>query len=296
VRDSLAGPVLLTDDEVERRLSPEVAIRAVRRALVEAEDDQPPRVRTDVGDRRVVLSAAAANGWVGLRLRLGGVQSDDVGMAWDETGALAAIVVGRELGVRRSGAVGALAVDALARPDAAALAVIGSGRQAWGQLSGIAAVRNLADVRVASPTAEHAARFADRARAELALDATASPDARTAVEGADVIVLATNSARPVIEAGWVGSGTHVSTIGRKSRTSHETPPELIDRAAVFVVDHPSQVRALDEQFFSTMEPVPLAAVLDGSEPGRRTFDDITVFCSAGLPAGDLALLRALAGA
>jgi ornithine cyclodeaminase/alanine dehydrogenase-like protein (mu-crystallin family) len=55
------------------------------------------------------------------------------------------------------------------------------------------------------------------------------------------------------------------------------------------------VRALDEPFFSTRQPVPLAAVLDGSETGRRTFDDITVFCSAGLPAGDLALLQAVAG-
>jgi ornithine cyclodeaminase len=191
--------VLLTDIEVRRRLSPEVAVRAVRRALVQAEGDQPPRVRTDVGDRHVVLSGAAVSGWLGLRLRLGGVRGDDVGMAWDESGRLATIVVGRELGVRRSGAVGALAVDALARPDARALAMIGSGRQAWGQLWGIAAVRDIAHVRVASPTAEHAARFADRARAGSGLDATSSPDARTAVEGADVIVLATNSARPVID-------------------------------------------------------------------------------------------------
>jgi len=222
------------------------------------------------------------------------VEDDDVGIAWGEDGRLVTVVVGRELGVRRCGAVGAVAVDALARRDARVLAVIGSGRQAWGQLWGIATVRNLAEVRVASPTAEHAARFADRARAELALDAGASPNARMAVEGADVVVLATDSPRPVIDAGWVEPGAHVTTIGPKSRTRHEAPYELVDRAAVFAVDHPGQVGALVEPFFSTREPVPLASVLDGSEASRRTDEDITVFCSAGLPAGDLALLRAAA--
>jgi alanine dehydrogenase len=287
-------PVVLTDEDVRRRLAPEVAIRAVRQALVDAEGIQPPRVRTDVGDRHVVLSAAAAAGWLGLRLRPGGVEDDDVGMAWGEDGRLATVVVGRELGVRRSGAVGAVAVDALARPNARVLAMIGSGRQAWGQLWGIAAVRDLAEVRVVSPTPEHAARFAGRARAELEVDVHVSVDVRTAVQGADVLILATSSSRPVIEAKWVDPGTHVSTIGPKSRTRHEAPPELVENAAVFAIDHPGQVGAVGEPFFSKREPVPLAAVLDGSETGRRTNDDITVFCSAGLPAGDLALLRALA--
>lgn len=292
---SPAGPVVLTDEEVRRRLSADVAIHAVRNVLAGAEATQPPRVRAMVGDRHVVLSVAAASGWLGVRLRPGGVE-DDAAMAWGEDGRLAVVAVGRELGLRRSGAVGAVAVDALARPDVRVLAVIGSGRQAWGQLWGIAAIRGLAEVRVASPTAEHAARFAHRARRKLALDASVSSDARTAVEGADVIVLATSSPRPVIEAAWVEPGVHVSTIGPKSRTRHEAPPELVDRAAVFAVDDPGQIAALGEPFFSTTEPVPLGALLEGSAPGRRSLDDITLFCSAGLPAGDLALLRAAAAA
>lgn len=291
-----AGPVVLKDEDVRGRLSAEVAIGVIRKAFAGAQIGaaEPSRVRTEVGDQHVVLSVAATAGWLGVRLRLGGVDHDDVGLAWDEEGRLVTVVVGRELGVRRSGAVGAVAVDALARRDARVLAVIGSGRQAWGQVSGIGAVRDLAEVRVASRAAEHAATFAERAREELALDAGVSPDARTAVEGADLVVLATSSSRPVIEAGWVEPGAHVSTIGPKSRSRHEAPPELADRAAAFAVDHLGQIGALGEPFFSTREPAMLASLLQNETAWRRR-DDITLFCSAGFPAGDLALLRAVAG-
>ena len=89
-------------------------------------------------------------------------------------------------------------------------------------------------------------------------------------------------------------GAYVSTIGPKSRTRHEAPPELVDRASVFAIDHPDQVGALDEPFFSNRSPVSLAAVLDRSAEARRTDDDITAVLLRGFPAGDPALLRAIA--
>lgn len=286
-------PFLLTDTDIRRRLPPDLAIDTVRADLLAGYGSQSPGQVVDAGGRRVVVTGAIDGAdRLGVRLRPAGVD-DDVAMAWGPDGHLLVAVVGREFGVRRTGAVGAVAVDALARRDARVLAVIGSGRQAWGQLWGISAVRDLDELRVASPTAGHATLFADRARAELGLHAVASPDARTAVEGADVVVLATSSSRPVIEAEWVEPGAHVSTIGPKSIDRHETPPDLVERAAVFTVDHQAQVGALGERFFSTRQPVPLAAVLDGTETTRSMRDDLTMFCSVGLPAADLALLRAV---
>ena len=287
-------PIVLADADVRQRLTRGQAVDAVRADLLAVGGAQSSRQVVDAGDRRVVVTGAIDGGqWLGVRVRPGGVE-DDVAIAWGPDGHLAVVVVGREFGVRRTGAVGAVAADALARQDARVVGVIGSGRQAWGQLWGVAGVRALGEVRVFSPTPPHVARFVDEARRELELDSRPATSARAAVEGADVVIIATNSDRPVLEADWIGPGAHVTTVGPKSAHRHETPTALVDTAEVFAVDNPEQITALGARFFSARSPVPLAAILDRSEPGRRTDQEVTLFCSAGSPAADLTLLRLLA--
>ena len=290
------GPIVLTDVDVRSGLRRELAIDAVRAGLAAPGGVQSPRQRAEAGDRRVVMAGAVDDeNWLGIRARPAGVE-DDIALVWDPSGRLVLVVIGKELGVRRTAAVGAVATDALARPDARVAGVIGSGRQAWGQLWGVAGVRSLDEVRVFSPSSEHVRAFVDEARRELEVDARPARSARSAAEGADIVILATNAGLPVVEAGWIGPGAHVTTIGPKSKRRHETPPELADAAEVFVVDQPEQVDALGEPFFSTRIPVSLASILDGSQRGRRGEEELTLFCSAGSPASDLVLLRLLASA
>jgi alanine dehydrogenase len=71
-------------------------------------------------------------------------------------------------------------------------------------------VRGLADARVFSPTPENREGFARRAEAELGMSATACDTAQEAVADTDLVILATRSERPVIEAGWIRRGTHVN--------------------------------------------------------------------------------------
>jgi len=196
---------LLSDDDVRARLTPELALEGARRALVEAHRGglhAPPRVRADLGERSLVFTIGGlADGGVGFRVYQTGIEeSDQAVLVWDPGGGLAGCIVGVELGAAHTGALGAAAVDALALPDAYVVGVVGSGRQAWTQLWAATAARRIAEVRVFSPTASHRDRFAERARAELGLHAAAVPDARSAVEGAGIVILATRSETPVIEA------------------------------------------------------------------------------------------------
>ncbi|MFJ9447337.1 hypothetical protein ACIRRH_36620 [Kitasatospora sp. NPDC101235] len=48
-----------------------------------------------------------------------------------EDGRLRAVVHGSELGPRRTGAIGAVAVDAAANPGPVRLGLVGAGTQAW---------------------------------------------------------------------------------------------------------------------------------------------------------------------
>ncbi len=169
---------VLNDDDV-RAAPASMVVAAAREALLQAargELDAPPRVRTELGSLDYVFTAGAlADGSSGFRAyRAGQPAGDQLVAVWDADGALTGLVVGEELGARRTGALGAVAGDALARPDAHTVGLVGTGRQAWAQLWALAAVRDLRQVRVYSPSEQHREDFAARARSELGFVASAT--------------------------------------------------------------------------------------------------------------------------
>src|SRR5713101_3206397 len=95
-----------------------------------------------------------------------------------ETGAPIAVMDGRLITEMRTAAVSAAATKLLASPDARILAILGSGVQARSHIEALRLVRNFEEIRVWSPTREHAERFAKK------IGATAM-SAEEVVRGAD---------------------------------------------------------------------------------------------------------------
>jgi alanine dehydrogenase len=288
---------LLFDDDVRARLEASDAVRAAHQAVVDAYRGllaAPPRWHASFGENALVFTVGGyADGPIGFRVYgLWPGPSDQAVLVWGGDGRLSGCVVGSELGARRTGALGGAAVDALARANAQSIGIVGSGAQAWTQLWAIAAVRDLTRVRVFSPTREHRERFARRVEAELDLEGAACATAQEAVADADIVVLATASRRPVIEAGWIQPGTHVNTVGPKLATAHEAPVELAERADALVSDSPEQAAAYGAEFFTTRALTHLGAVAAGDHPGRTREGDITLYCSTGL-AGSEAVMAEL---
>ena len=219
-----------------------------------------------------------------------GPPADQLTAVWAPDGGLRGVVTGDELGARRTGALGAVAADLLAREDATSLGIVGAGAQAWTQLWALRAVRALNDVRVFSRTPDGREAFARRARHELDVEARAVDSAREAVTDAAIVVLATNSRSPVIDPNDIAPGTHVTSLGPKSASGHETPTELVSAAAIVTCDSPAQAASYPEPFFTgDAELVELASVLTGRSPGRRARDEITLHCSVGLAGTEVAL-------
>ena len=77
-----------------------------------------------------------------------------------ETGAPLAVMDGRLITEMRTAAVSAAATKLLASPDAKILALLGSGVQARSHVEALRLVRSFEEIRVWSPTREHAERFA----------------------------------------------------------------------------------------------------------------------------------------
>src|SRR5690606_19470052 len=218
----------------------------------------------------------------------------------DATGRLRGLVAGSELGRRRTGALGGVAIDLLAPTAATSLGLVGTGAQAWTQLWAASAVRRFTSVRVFSRNPDRRREFAARATRELGVEAVAAGSARETVEGADVVILATDSAEPVVAAEWLAGTAHVSTVGPRQQGRAEFDESLLDAATVLATDSPAQLRAYDPPALAGRDRhadrvVSLGAIAAGDTPGRRADGDRTVYLSVGLAGTEVALAAALLG-
>src|SRR5258708_4868789 len=137
------------------------------------------------------------------------------------------------LGQIRTGAASGYATDILAAPEAATLAVIGSGFQAQSQIEAIRCVRDLTDIRVWSRTPEKREAFARKNGAR------AVETAEEAVRGADIVVTATYAKDPVIHEEWIAHGqhgVHINAMGSNREQRRELPSRLVARADLIAVD------------------------------------------------------------
>ena len=296
---------VLTDAEVAAELTPQRAVGWARQALRDHADGRlvaPPRAAVAVPGGRLTFTAGGVGGdFYGYRSYLApGSGGDEQVVVVHEasSGAVRWIAVGCELGPRRTGAIGAVAVDALARADASVLAIVGTGRQAWAQLEAIATVRPLADVRCHSRTAASREAFAGRTRSELGMPCRATATAREAVEGADLVVLATSSPVAVIDPAWLAPGCFVSTLGPKQQGRAEFGPELVDAVEVAVTDSRDQLAGYDPTHVlagTAQEEriVGLGDVLTGRADGRTSADQRALFISVGLAGTEAYLLARL---
>ncbi len=297
--------MILSDDDIREHLDARSAVAWMREALLAAHAGRlhtPPRVSTSLGAGRLVFTTGALTGeWYGYRSydSFASVPGAQVVVVHDwVSGAVRGVALGNELGPRRVGAIGAVAVDALAVPTASTLGLVGTGTQAWTQLWAISTVRPLTSVAVFSRDTVRRNAFAARVSSELGLSVTPVGSAREAVEGRDLVVLATDSPVPVVDASWIKAGAFVTTLGPKQFGRAEFGPDLVARADVAVTDSLAQTSAYDPPFVLTGTVQhdrlrSLGAVLAGDAVGRTSADETVIFCSVGLAGTETYLLARL---
>jgi alanine dehydrogenase len=131
-----------------------------------------------------------------------------------ESRQLLGIVPYEGLSPFRVGASAGVAARYLAPEGARSVAMLGSSKQARRQLQAIVrTVPGIESARVYSPTPENRQRFAAECSSWLGIKVEAVDDARTAVEGADIVDSSTNTRTPAFEWDWVKPGALVMPIG-----------------------------------------------------------------------------------
>ena len=195
-----------------------------------------------------------------------------------QTGTPLAIMDGRLITEMRTAAVSAVATKLLAAPDARILGILGSGVQARSHLEALRLVRQFEEIRVWSPTREHAKQFAK----EIGGMAVSAEEA---VRDADVVVTVTNSKTPVLNGSWLKPGCHVNAIG----ACRPDWRELDDEAMANIVFVDSREAALKESGDLILSGAKIYAELGEALAGKvpSHAGEITIFKSLGMAVEDI---------
>lgn len=197
----------------------------------------------------------------------------------------------------RTAAAGAVAAKYLAREDASVAAIYGAGVQARLQLEALTLVRPIAEARIWARDAARAEAAADELGERLGIAVRAEPDPARAAAGADVIVTTTPSSEPLIHAGFVSAGQHVTAMGSDAEHKNELAPAIIRMADLYVADSARQARRLGELHHAIeagliaadAEVTELGQIIAGTKHGRRTPGDLTVADLTGTGVQDTAI-------
>jgi ornithine cyclodeaminase len=230
--------------------------------------------------------------------RLGLPVSGGMTMVHDATtGTLQTLIAdGGLLTELRTAAAGALAADLLARPDARAAAVIGTGGQARYQLQALLEVRRIEHVTAWGRRREAAERY-QRDMAAAGVPVSLAASVPQAVEGAEVVITATSSTEPLLEAGWLARGAHVTAVGSDMPHKQELDPQVLAAADKYVPDSAEAAATSGELHHAIKAGLldassvygELGALASGRLPGRTRDDELTVADLTGLGIQDAAV-------
>lgn len=320
----MSGVPVFTGRHLERAVSPERAVKAVRDAFIAHARDEwtmPPKVyitNYPTGDFRAMpalgggfamlkwINSFPGNPAQGLPTVSGLVLLSDA-----ETGQLRAVFDAASVTALRTGAAAVLAAETLGRSGARGVAVIGAG------VNGQAAARTfLARGRAVSLWDVDAARARQAANK---LGATVAASLAEAL-AADIVVTVTPGHDVLLGAGSLSAGQHVSLMGADGPGKAEAAGAELARCRLFCddweQDGPNGIvtmkargrfyadnweqashggefaHAVEAGILTRDDVTDFGKVLTGEAEGRQTNGDITLFDSTGLAIQDLAIVIA----
>jgi ornithine cyclodeaminase/alanine dehydrogenase-like protein (mu-crystallin family) len=289
-------------EAVERAVSPERALEAVREAFIayaRGEWTMPPKVYVPAypaGDFRAMPALGGGHSllkWVtsfpgnpgaGLPTVMGLVLLSDA-----SNGVLRAVLDAGAVTALRTGAAAVLAAETLGRGGAKSAAVIGAG------------VNGRAVARTFAARGRRVALWdVDESRAHAVADelgVETAPSQEQALD-ADLVVTVTPGREVLLGEGALRPGQHASLMGADGPGKQEIAAAELARVRVFCDDweqashNGDLVHGVEAGVLERQDVTELGSVLAGSAQGRLSADETTVFDSTGLAIQDLAIALA----
>lgn len=208
----------------------------------------------------------------------------------------------------RTAAAGAIAAKYLAKKDLSVVGVVGAGAQGRFQIMALAKVRGFQKVLAYDLDEDRLASYVKEMPDIVGVDCEAAADVQQVVTESDLLVTATPSTKPYVQAQWLHPGLHITAMGADNPGKQELESEALARADLLVCDvkiqcyergelhHGLEDGTIDEQ----TEVVELGELTAGRHPGRTDDSQITICDLTGVGVQDtviasLAYQKALDG-
>lgn len=199
----------------------------------------------------------------------------------------------------RTGAAGAVAAEALAPSSVRTVGILGSGLQARHQVRCLRCVRTFARLVAWSPDRPRLDAYVREMRDE-GVDARAAATPEAVCREADVLITATPTRAPLVQAEWLRPGQHVTALGSDSPGKQELDAGCLVRADLLVVDRLTQCAAFGELRHAldagVLRPdrvhAELGEIVAGLKPGRTSAQQISVADLTGVGFQDTAIASA----
>lgn len=237
-------PRIVTAQEIEAIVGAidfRAALHAMFVALGQGQAVQPPQTLTlfpaGAGDFITYLGVLAGESVFGAKLSpYIPTVSGALVTAWTvlmsmETGAPLLLCDAGRLTTERTAATTALAVDALARPDASVLTVIGTGPVGLAHVRHVQRLRPWREIRLAGRAGAARTGIPETAGEGVAVKVFSDP--AEAAAGADVVMLCTSSGTPVLNVAGAAPGTLITSISTNAARAHEIDPGLLAGLEVY---------------------------------------------------------------
>lgn len=137
----------------------------------------------------------------------------------------------------RTAAAGALITDYAAAKTAKTVAIIGTGIQAYHQVTALAKLRQISQLVIYGRNANNALLLKDKLTASNpTLPITTAATAEKAVKMSEIIITTTSSKTPLVKGEWLIKGQHVTAIGADDTFKNELDSRCFESADTLFID------------------------------------------------------------
>ena len=199
----------------------------------------------------------------------------------------------------RTAAAGAIAAKYAGPRKVHRIGIVGTGGQARAQLRYLSHVTDCREVVVWGRQEEKLGLYKEEMEAE-GYSVEVTLDTGEVAAECNLIVTTTPSTTPLLTAGQIRKGTHITAVGSDTPDKQELDSAILKAADVVVADSIDQClergeisRAIQSGAITAKDPVELGDVIAGRARGRTDEDQITVADLTGVAVQDIQIATAV---
>jgi ornithine cyclodeaminase len=206
------------------------------------------------------------------------------------------------LTVIRTGIAGAIASQALCNKNIKDALIVGTGVQARYQARYLCDIMSINKLNIWGRDKDKA-KMAKDDLADLNIEIETQSNLEESVKASRLIITTTSAKEPILKAGWIQPGTHITSVGSDTPEKCELDFNILSKADIIIADSIEQNlirgeihQAIKNKAIDVSQLIEIGEIFDGTKTGRTTEDQISIVDLTGVAIQDLVIAEAVLSA